>query len=46
MRWFPDREAAYGDLREAFVPGGVVLLKASHFSGRFDLAAEYLRGIF
>ncbi len=46
VRWFPDREAAYRDLREAFVPGGVVLLKASHFSGRFDLAAEYLRGIF
>ncbi len=43
VRCYPDREAAYADLTAAYAPGAALLLKASHFSGRFDLAAAYLR---
>lgn len=43
VRWYPDREAAKGDLLDLFAPGDAVLLKASHFFGRFDLMADYLR---
>lgn len=43
VRWYPCKEDAYADLIREFVPRSVVLLKASHFSGRFDLIADYLR---
>ncbi len=43
VRWFPDRESAQTALTEAFGPGDCALLKASHFSGRFDLTADFLR---
>ena len=43
VRWYPDREAAKEDLLALFAPGDAVLLKASHFFGRFDLMADYLR---
>lgn len=43
VRWFADRESAQAALVEAFGPGDCALLKASHFSGRFDLTADYLR---
>ena len=43
VRWFADRESAQAALAEAFGPGDCALLKASHFSGRFDLTADYLR---
>ena len=43
VRWYAKKEDAYGDLTEALCPDAAVLLKASHFSGRFDLVADYLR---
>lgn len=43
VRWYPDREAVKADLLALFGPGDAVLLKASHFSGRFDLLADFLR---
>lgn len=43
VRWYPDREAAKEDLLALFAPGDALLLKASHFSGRFDLMADFLR---
>ena len=43
VRWYAKREDAYGDLTAALCPNAAVLLKASHFSGRFDLIADYLR---
>ena len=44
VRWYPDRESVKEDLLALFAPGDAVLLKASHFFGRFDLMADYLRG--
>ena len=44
VRCFAEKTAAYPELTAAFVPGSVVLLKASHYSGRFDEIADYLRG--
>lgn len=44
VRWYETKEAAWEDLLERFVPGSVLLLKASHFSGRFDQVADRLRG--
>ena len=41
--WYEDKTAAYDDLLAAYCEGAAVLLKASHFSGRFDLAADFLR---
>ena len=43
VRWYPDRESVKEDLLALFAPGDAVLLKASHFFGRFDLMADYLR---
>ena len=43
VRWYAKKEDAYGDLTGALCEGAAVLLKASHFSGRFDLIADYLR---
>ena len=43
VRWYEDKTAAYDDLLAAYCEGAAVLLKASHFSGRFDLAADFLR---
>lgn len=43
VRWYETKEAAWEDLLERFVPGSVLLLKASHFSGRFDQVADRLR---
>lgn len=43
VRWYEDKTQAYGDLTAAYTEGAAVLLKASHFSGRFDLVADYLR---
>ena len=43
VRWYPDRESAKEDLLSLFAPGDAILLKASHFFGRFDLMADYLR---
>lgn len=43
VRWYPDKEHAYPDLVSAFQPNSALLLKASHFAGRFDLVASYLR---
>lgn len=43
VRWYEKKEDAYGDLVAALCPNAAVLLKASHFSGRFDLIADYLR---
>ncbi|MDE7242680.1 MAG: UDP-N-acetylmuramoyl-tripeptide--D-alanyl-D-alanine ligase [Oscillospiraceae bacterium] len=43
VRWFEDREAVKAVLPELFGPGDALLLKASHFFGRFDLLADYLR---
>ena len=42
VRWYPGREEAKAGLLTLFAPGDALLLKASHFSGRFDLVAEYL----
>lgn len=43
VRWYPDRESVKGDLLELFAPGSALLLKASHYFGRFDLMADFLR---
>lgn len=43
IRWYADKKDAYEDLLAAYTPGSALLLKASHFSGRFDLVADYLR---
>ena len=43
VRCYPDREAAKEDLLALFAPGDALLLKASHFFGRFDLMADFLR---
>ena len=43
VRWYPDRESVKEDLPVLFAPGDALLLKASHFFGRFDLMADYLR---
>lgn len=43
VRWYPDREAVKRDLLDLFAPGDALLLKASHFFGRFDLMADFLR---
>lgn len=43
VRWYEDKTQAYGDLTAAYTENAAVLLKASHFSGRFDLVADYLR---
>lgn len=46
VRWYENRDAAKEDLISLFGPGDCLLLKASHFSGRFDLMADYLRDTF
>ena len=43
VRAYEKKEDAYADLTAALCPNAAVLLKASHFSGRFDLIADYLR---
>ena len=43
MRWYEKREDLKDDLLALFGPGDCVLLKASHFFGRFDLMADFLR---
>lgn len=43
VRWYPDRESVKADLLDLFAPGDAVLLKASHYFGRFDLMADFLR---
>lgn len=43
VRWYPDREAVKADLLDLFAPGDALLIKASHFFGRFDLMADFLR---
>lgn len=43
VRWYEDRTACRDDLLKAYDEGAAVLLKASHFSGRFDLLADELR---
>ena len=46
VRWYETRDAARGDLVSLFGPGDCALVKASHFFGRFDLLADYLRATF
>ncbi|MGM9619678.1 MAG: UDP-N-acetylmuramoyl-tripeptide--D-alanyl-D-alanine ligase [Oscillospiraceae bacterium] len=43
VRCYEKKEDAYAALAEAFTPGSTLLLKASHYAGRFDLIADYLR---
>ena len=43
VRWYESREAAKADLLALYAPGDALLLKASHFFGRFDLMADFLR---
>lgn len=43
VRWYGSRDEARDALLTLFDPGDAVLLKASHFLNRFDLAADYLR---
>ena len=43
VRWYENKEEAWEDLLERFSEGSVLLLKASHFSGRFDQVADRLR---
>jgi len=43
VRWYEDKTAAYDELAAAYSEGAALLLKASHFSGRFDLVADWLR---
>lgn len=43
VRWYESRDAARDDLLALFAPGDALLLKASHFFGRFDLMADFLR---
>lgn len=44
VRWYESRDAAKDDLLALYGPGDALLLKASHFFGRFDLMADFLRG--
>lgn len=39
---FATKEEAYEKIYDAYSEGAVMLLKASHFSGRFEYIAEYL----
>lgn len=43
VRWYEDKTQAYADLMDEYREGTAILLKASHFSGRFDLVADFLR---
>ena len=43
VRWYEDKTHAYDELLTEYREGAALLLKASHFSGRFDLVADYLR---
>ena len=43
VRWYEDKTQAYAELLEEYREGMAILLKASHFSGRFDLVADFLR---
>jgi UDP-N-acetylmuramoyl-tripeptide--D-alanyl-D-alanine ligase len=43
VRWYEDKTQAYDELVKVYTEGSALLLKASHFSGRFDLIADYLR---
>ena len=43
VRWYEDKTQAYAELLEEYRDGMALLLKASHFSGRFDLVADFLR---
>lgn len=43
VRWYPDRESVKADLLDLYAPGDALLLKASHYFGRFDLMADFLR---
>ena len=43
VRWYADKTESYEELLSLYCEGAAVLLKASHFSGRFDLVADYLR---
>ena len=43
VRWYEDKTQAYEDLLAQYCDGAALLLKASHFSGRFDLVADFLR---
>lgn len=43
VRWYEDKTHAYEDLLARYCEGAALLLKASHFSGRFDLVADFLR---
>lgn len=43
VRWFDDKTKAYDELTAEYGEGAALLLKASHFSGRFDLVADFLR---
>ena len=43
VRWYEDKTQAYADLLAEYREGMALLLKASHFSGRFDLVADFLR---
>ena len=43
VRWYESKEDAWEELLDVYVPGSVLLLKASHFSGRFDQVADRLR---
>ncbi len=46
VRWYETRDAAKEDLLALYGPGDCLLLKASHFFGRFDLMADFLRVTF
>ena len=43
VRWYGDKTESYDELLASYSEGTAVLLKASHFSGRFDLVADFLR---
>jgi len=43
VRWYENRDAVKEDLLALLQAGDCVLLKASHFFGRFDLMADFLR---
>ncbi len=42
-RWYEKKEDAWEDILSLYREGCAILLKASHFSGRFDLIADALR---
>ena len=42
MHAFLTKEEAYEALYEAYCEGAVMLLKASHYTGRFEYIREYL----